>query len=84
MILFGIRNKNMKTNLVQLKKVLKAKTAIVVDNRLIKHVLGFDDMRDFVKDIGDWGYTSDFTYCDYQTENWQNFLRRYLKENFLD
>jgi len=71
-------------NLIKIEKLLKGRKPILVNNAFIKKVLGYDDMRDFARDIGDWGYTTDFTYRDYQTENWQSFLRRFLKETFLD
>lgn len=74
----------MKPNLVKIERLVKNRKSIVVNNRFIKDILGFDDMRDFAKSIGDWGYTTDFTYLDYQTQNWQVYLRRYLKENFID
>lgn len=74
----------MQTNLIKLEALLKKKEAIVVNHKLIKKILGFEDMRDFVESLHDFGYTTDFTYRDYQTENWQKFLRRYLKETFLD
>jgi hypothetical protein len=63
--------------------ILKDEKDIVIDNTLIKKVLGFDDMRDFVKEIGDWGHVTDFTYQT-EPEDWQSFLRRFLQENFLD
>lgn len=69
---------------IKIAKLVKSKKAIVVNNGFIKRTLGFDDMRDFARSIGDWGYVTDFTYLDHQTESWQLFLRRYLKEQFLD
>lgn len=71
-------------NKKKIREILKSRKAIVIDNKFIKKVLAFDDMRDFAQSIGDWGYTTDFTYRDYQTNNWQAFVRRYLKENFID
>lgn len=76
--------KNLKADLFKIERLVKNKKSIVVDQKFIKEVLGFEDMRDFTQSIGDWGYTTDFTYLDHQTESWQLFLRRYLKENFLD
>ena len=74
----------MKTDLIKLAKLIKERKPIIVNNKLIKRVLGYDDMRDFAQEIGDWGYVTDFTYRDYQTENRQTFLRRFLRETFLD
>lgn len=74
-------------NTPDIKKIaalVKSRKAIEVNTRFITKVLRFDDIRDFAQSIGDWGYTSDFTYRDHQTSNWQSFLRRYLKENFLE
>jgi hypothetical protein len=67
----------------KIESLLKSRKAIVVDTAFVK-TLGFDDMRDFAQSIGDWGYVTDFTYRDNQTENWQLFLRRYLKECFTE
>lgn len=72
-----------KANLIKLEKLLKSKKAIVVNNKFIKRILGFDDMRDFYKEIGDWGYVNDFTYRTEMYDN-QRFLRRFLKETYLD
>lgn len=68
----------------KIQELVKSRKAISIDNSFIKKVLAFEDMRDFTQSIGDWGYSTDFTYRGYQTENWQAYLRRYLKENFLD
>jgi hypothetical protein len=65
----------------KIKKFLKENKKIEVNNKLIK-LLGFDDMRDFVKSIGDWGHCTDFTYRT-ETRDWQRFLRLYIKEVFL-
>lgn len=71
-------------NLIKIERLLKSRKPILLNNAFIKKVLGYDDMRDFTKDLGDWGYVTDFTYLDYQTQNWQSHLRRFLKETFLD
>lgn len=73
----------MEPNLIKIEKLVKSKKAILVNNKFIKRILGFDDMRDFVKDIGDWGHCTDFTYCT-EEYDWQRFLKRYLKDNFLN
>lgn len=74
----------MKPNLIKIEKLVKSKKAIVINQKFITRILGFDDMRDFAESLHDFGYTTDFTYLDYQTESWQSFLRRYLKEGFLN
>lgn len=63
--------------------ILKDKRPIEVTNVLIKQVLGFDDMRDFTSELYHWGYQSDFTYNDRDTEDWQRHLRAFLK-SYLD
>jgi hypothetical protein len=70
-------------NLIKIERLLKKKEKIVINNKFIKRILGFDDMRDFYKDVGDWGYCTDFTYRNEEYDN-QRFLRRYLKETYLD
>lgn len=65
-------------DVLYLKKYLAKHRTLEITNILISK-LGFDDMRDFVKSIGDWGYTTDFTYNP-ATRNWQSFLRQYIKE----
>ncbi len=72
----------MKPNLIKIEKLLKSKKTILVNNKLIKRILGFDDMRDLSKSISDWGYCTDFTY---RTEeyDWQRFIRRWLKEEYF-
>lgn len=70
-------------NLIKLERLLKSRSPILINNKFIKKILGYDDMRDFYKDIGDWGYTSDFTYRNEEYDN-QRFLRRFLKETYFD
>lgn len=70
-------------NRIKLAKLLRSKKAIIVNNNFIKKTLGFDDMRDFYREIGDWGYVTDFTYRTEEYDN-QRFLRRFLKETYLD
>jgi len=74
----------MKENINAIKRLLASNKAIVINNRFIKSVLGFDDMREFFQSIGDWGYGHDFTYQDNKTEDFQKFLREYLKENYIN
>lgn len=62
----------------KVKKLLKSRKSIAITNGLIK-ALGFDDVRDFTKSLGDYGYTTDFTYRDKHTEDFQTHLRGYLK-----
>ncbi len=73
----------MQPNLIKLEKLLQSKKAILLNNKLIKRTLGFDDIRDFLKVISDWGYARDFTYQT-ETEDWQRFLRLWIKEEFIN
>ncbi len=72
-----------KANLKRIEVLVRSRQPIAVNNHFIKKVLGIEDMRDFTKDLGDWGYVSDFTY---RTEEYdfQRFLKRYLRETYLD
>ena len=73
-----------KPNLVRIKNLVNSKKSIAVDNHFIRDTLGFEDMRDFSESLHSFGYTTDFTYMDHQTNSWQLFIRRYLKDTFLD
>lgn len=73
----------MKINEKKLIALLAKKGNIEVNNTLIKTVLGFDDMRDFTSELYQWGYTTDFTYQERKTNNWQTHLRNFLK-SYLD
>ena len=71
-----------KTNIELIEQYLKKHRKIEVNNALIK-LLGYDDVRDFTKELGDWGYTTDFTYNVRPTEDWNAHLRMFIKETFL-
>jgi hypothetical protein len=73
----------MQRNPIKIAELVKSKKAILINTKFIKSVLGFDDMRDFAKSIGDWGFATDFTYRNYQLENWQLFLRKILAGKVL-
>lgn len=75
---------NNEVQIEKLKEILSKRRTIQVDNELVFEILGYDDMRDFTKDLGDWGYAADFTYNERPTQNWQSHLRAFLKENFLE
>lgn len=72
-----------KVDYVAVERLLKEKKNIPITQELITKVLGFDDMRDFFSAIGNWGYNSDFTYQDDVTENYNKFVRAFLK-SYLD
>jgi hypothetical protein len=73
----------MQPNLIKLEKLVKSKKPILINNKLIKRILGFSDMRDFCEAINSWGYSHDFTY-DTKTEDWQRYLRAWFKEEYLN
>lgn len=68
---------------LKVSKLLKSKRPININNKLIIKILGRDDMRDFYEDIGNWGHVTDFTYRN-ETHDNQRFIRRFLKETYLD
>lgn len=70
-------------NTLKIKLFLQKHKRIEVNNKLIK-LLGYSDMRDFTKELGDWGHGRDFTYLTKRTEDWQTHLRLFIKENFLE
>lgn len=71
-------------NLIKLERLLKGRKPILINNKLMRLLECNEDIREFAETLGDWAYTTDFTYKDYQLENWQTFLRRFLKETYLD
>lgn len=72
----------MPINQKRIKALIKSRARIIVSDALIR-ALDFDDVRDFTKSLGDWGYTTDFTYRDRLTDNFQAHIREYLR-SFLD
>lgn len=73
----------MTPNLIKIEQLVRSKKAINTNNKLIKRMLGFEDMRDFIDKIQTWGYSRDFTYQAH-TDDWQKFFKLFLKENYLD
>ena len=73
----------MKPNLIKIELLLKSRKAILVNNKLIKRTLGFEDMREFCEAIHNWGYSRDFTYS-IVPDNWDRYLRTFLRERFLE
>lgn len=67
----------------KIAKFLRENKKVEVNNKLIK-LLGYDDIRDFTKALGDWGYTTDFTYNERPTLDWNTHIRLFIKETFLD
>ena len=73
----------MQPNLIKLEQLLSSKKAININHKLVKKILGFEDMRDFFEAIHQWGYSRDFTYQ--RTEyNLQSYLRLWLREEYLN
>lgn len=72
-----------KPDLKKIAELVKSRETIIISTRFIK-TLGFDDIRDFFESVHDFGYTTDFTYNDAQTTDFYHFMRRYLKDTFLD
>lgn len=70
-------------NLIKLERLLKSRKPILINNKFIKRILGFEDMRDFYKAVGDWGHCTDFTYRNEEYDN-QRFIRRFLRETYFD
>jgi hypothetical protein len=64
-------------------KLYKSKEKVEINNRLIKG-LGYDEARDFFQELGNFGYNSDFTYRDNEATDCQKFLRRFIKDCFID
>lgn len=73
---------DMKPNIKGIKAFLSSRTTIGITGHLVR-LCGYDDMRDFFADIHAWGHTRDFTY-DTTTENLNRFLRKYLRETYLN
>ena len=73
----------MQPNLIRLEQLYKSKKAINLNNKLIKKILGFEDMRDFFEEVYTWGHQKDFTY---QTEIYdsQKFIRSFIKDWYLE
>jgi hypothetical protein len=72
----------MTPNLEGIKLVLSSRASIAITGHLIS-LCGFDDMRDFFESIHQWGYSRDFTY-ETTTENLNRFVRKYLRECYLE
>lgn len=70
-------------NIIKIEKLVKSRKPISINNKFIKRILGFEDMRDFCESIHNWGYSRDFTYQTLEYD-WQRFLKTYLKEEFLE
>ncbi len=69
----------MKINTKAIVKIIKSKEKIAIDNKLMK-ALGLDDARDLFKELGDFGYSTEFTYRGYLTTDVQRFLKAFLRE----
>lgn len=67
----------------KIKKFLKENKKIEVNNKLIK-MLGYDDVRDFTKALGDWGHCTDFTYNEKPTQDFDTHIRMFIKHLFLN
>lgn len=77
------------TNYAKLEAYIKARKTkgndriIYLNSRLVKDILGYDDMRDLFYALGNWGHNTDFTYNERPTENAQAYLMAFL-ESFLE
>lgn len=65
-----------------LKKLVKNRAPIVLNNNLLK-LLNCDDWRDFFEEIHSWGYSRDFTYQTTQND-FNRFVKLFIKENYLN
>lgn len=79
----GVKEEQMQTNLIKLKKLVDSKKAILINNKFVFRTLAFSDVREFCEAIHSWGYSRDFTYQTIQND-WQRFLRTWIKETYLD
>lgn len=65
------------------QKILKSKGPIVVDNALMCG-LGYDNTRDFFRELGDWGHITDFNTIPASADDKvQVYLRAFIK-TFID
>ncbi len=63
--------------------MVKSREPIIIDNKFIKKILGYDDMRDFFIQMGNWSENSNFTALP-GLYDFQKFIRAYIRDNYLD
>lgn len=66
------------------RKVLASGKAIEVTNALMRG-LGYDNTRDFFRELGDWGYGTDFgQFSEAADTNIQSYLRHFIRDTFIN
>ncbi len=66
------------------RKILKTRGAIRIDNALMRG-LGYEDTREFFKQLGDWGYTTDFgRFSEAADTRVDSYVRHFIRDCFID
>lgn len=66
------------------RKLIASPKAIVITNAVMRG-LGYDNTRDFFRELGDWGHVTDFgQFSEAADTNVQSYLRHFIRETFIN